>query len=652
MMKHNYFPFVALYGMEKVKEALLLALISPCSGGILISGRKGTGKSTVMRAARELVDGPWADVPISVTEDRLFGTIDMEKALSNGKRELLPGLIHNVHGGIMYIDDVNLFREDLLATLLEIKDQHLYFLERDGISIKSYVDFSLMAVMNPEEGTLSNTVLDHFGLFVEVEDDYDEVGRTEIIKRSLAFEKDGIAFAKKCEKETVELKNKICHAKEILSGMEVSSAMIQLAAVYALKAHVSGHRADIYLIETAKAVAAWNGRSYVLPEDIEKAAEFVLPHRMRKNNEPNNSSDYQENESVDNNQNHSDDKAPEDMNENSGDSGKDQEENSQQSFANNQNNQDKKDNTSDNDANTNSALENREESNGTSTSEDKVEMPDWHVKIPPIWIDPGENHRAKRGTGKRSLTRTSLKTGRYVRVQIPKEKTSDIAFDATLRAAAPYQKLRKHGNCTVMIEKEDIRSKVREKRIGNILLLVVDSSGSMGVAERMKTVKGVIFKILMEAYQKRDRVGLIAFRKNEAEVLLPVTRSVDFAKQKLEKLPVGGKTPLAKGLMKAQDVLDMLYRQDNTQEPVVILITDGRATSAVEKNGNPVEEALQEAGRIGRRKLPTAVIDTESGFIKLGLAKDIAKKMGASYFHMDKLTEEEILRIWKSTVVS
>ena len=151
---------MALYGMEKVKEAILLALINPCSGGILISGRKGTGKSTVMRAARELVDGPWADVPVSVTEDRLFGTIDMEKALSNGKRELLPGLIHNVHGGIMYIDDVNLFREDLLATLLEIKDQHLYFLERDGISIQSYVDFSLMAVMNPEEGTLSNTVLD------------------------------------------------------------------------------------------------------------------------------------------------------------------------------------------------------------------------------------------------------------------------------------------------------------------------------------------------------------------------------------------------------------------------------------------------------------------------------------------------------------
>ena len=166
----------------------------------------------------------------------------------------------------------------------------------------------------------------------------------------------------------------------------------------------------------------------------------------------------------------------------------------------------------------------------------------------------------------------------------------------------------------------------------------------------MRTVKGVILKILLEAYQKRDKVGMIAFRKNKAEVLLPVTRSVDFAQKKLESLPTGGKTPLAKGLEKTIDLLDVIYRQDVTQEPVVILVTDGRATNGLEKNSNPVEDALQKAKKIRLRKLPAAVIDTESGFIKLGLAKQIAKEMGASYFHVDKMTEDNLLHIWRSTV--
>ena len=240
--------------------------------------------------------------------------------------------------------------------------------------------------------------------------------------------------------------------------------------------------------------------------------------------------------------------------------------------------------------------------------------------------------------------------GRYVRAESPKEKAKDIAFDATIRAAAPYQKSRKSNGCAVVINKDDIREKVREKRVGNIFLFVVDASGSMGARERMRTVKGVIFKILMEAYQKRDKVGMIAFRKNKAEVLLPVTRSVDFAKKKLENLPTGGKTPLAKGLIKASDILDMLYRQDSTQEPVVILVTDGRATKGITNGSDPVNDAVSEAKKIGNRKLPVAVIDTESGFIKLGLAKKIAKEMGASYFHLDKMTENDLLHIWRSTV--
>ena len=201
--------------------------------------------------------------------------------------------------------------------------------------------------------------------------------------------------------------------------------------------------------------------------------------------------------------------------------------------------------------------------------------------------------------------------------------------------------------CALVIKEEDIRTKVREKRTGNIFLFAVDASGSMGARERMKTVKGVILKILLEAYQKRDRVGMIAFRKNQAEVLLPVTKSVDFAQKKLAAMPTGGKTPLAKGLSKAEDVLDMLYRQDPLQDPVLILITDGHATTPLENGTDAVEDAMTEGERIGKRNIPIAVIDTENGFIKLGLAKKLARKMEASYFKIDKLSEDSLLHIWR-----
>ena len=290
---------------------------------------------------------------------------------------------------------------------------------------------------------------------------------------------------------------------------------------------------------------------------------------------------------------------------------------------------------------------NAQMSNPKGASRERVDAANLHVNLPPMWIEPAKDRKPKKGSGKRSLTMTDLMQGRYVRAEIPKAKTSDIAFDATLRAAAPYQKARPSNGCAVVIRKDDLRSKVREKRTGNIFLFVVDASGSMGARERMKTVKGVIFKILLDAYQKRDRVGMIAFRKKQAEVLLPVTRSVDFAQKKLASMPTGGKTPLAKGLLKAEDVLDMLYRQDPAQDPVVILITDGRATSPLNEGTDPVTDAMDEAKRIGRRHLPVAVIDTEAGFIRLGLAKKIAKAMGASYFQVDKMTEDQLLHIWR-----
>lgn len=622
--------------MEKAKEAILLTLVNPFAGGLLLSGEKGTGKSTLVRSARELVDAPWVEIPISITEDRLFGSIDAEEAIRSGHKKLLPGLIDEADKGIIYIDDVNLLRDDLLSAVLNIREAGGYRLERDGLSEQRNTAFTVLAVMNPESGTLSSSSLDRFGLFAQADPSYDDETRLEIIRRVLDFEKDGIAFRAKWQEETDALKKKIKDARAALSKVEVSAAMIQLAAVYTLKAHVAGHRADIYLIEAARAEAALEGRKYVLPKDLEKAAEFVLPHRMRKAEEQ----QGQPSEEMPQEQ-------PEEDN-------KPQQEEEQQTpqdneFSHPPEAQPPQINTEDaDDSSHEQNQDNAQMSNPRGQSRERIDDADLHVNLPPMWIEPSKDRKPKKGSGKRSLTMTDLMQGRYVRAEIPKAKTSDIAFDATLRAAAPYQKARPSNGCAVVIRKDDLRSKVREKRTGNIFLFVVDASGSMGARERMKTVKGVIFKILLDAYQKRDRVGMVAFRKNQAEVLLPVTRSVDFAQKKLATMPTGGKTPLAKGLLKAEDVLDMLYRQDANQDPVMILITDGRATSSLNKGTNPVTDALEEAKRIGRRNIPVAVIDTESGFIKLGLAKKLAKAMGASYFQVDKISEDQLLHIWRT----
>lgn len=622
--------------MEKAKEAILLTLVNPFAGGLLLSGEKGTGKSTLVRSARELVDAPWVEIPISITEDRLFGSIDAEEAIRSGHKKLLPGLIDEADKGIIYIDDVNLLRDDLLSAVLNIREAGGYRLERDGLSEQRDTAFTVLAVMNPESGTLSSSSLDRFGLFAQADPSYDDETRLEIIRRVLDFEKDGIAFRAKWQEETDALKKKIKDARAALSKVEVSAAMIQLAAVYTLKAHVAGHRADIYLIEAARAEAAMEGRKYVLPKDLEKAAEFVLPHRMRKAEEQ----QGQPSEEMPQEQ-------PEEDN-------KPQQEEEQQTpqdneFSHPPEAQPPQINTEDaDDSSHEQNQDNAQMSNPRGQSRERIDDADLHVNLPPMWIEPSKDRKPKKGSGKRSLTMTDLMQGRYVRAEIPKAKTSDIAFDATLRAAAPYQKVRPSNGCAVVIRKDDLRSKVREKRTGNIFLFVVDASGSMGARERMKTVKGVIFKILLDAYQKRDRVGMVAFRKNQAEVLLPVTRSVDFAQKKLATMPTGGKTPLAKGLLKAEDVLDMLYRQDANQDPVMILITDGRATSSLNKGTNPVTDALEEAKRIGRRNIPVAVIDTESGFIKLGLAKKLAKAMGASYFQVDKISEDQLLHIWRT----
>jgi len=631
-MKRQGYPFAAVFGMDKAKEAILLSLVNPHAGGVLVSGEKGTGKSTLMRGARELFNAPWIEIPVSVTEDRLFGSIDAEAAVKYGKRQLQPGLIDEADKGVIYLDDANLLRDDILSAILSIEEAGGYQLERDGLSGHRNTNYTVLAVIAPESGTLSSSALDRFGLFVSVDAETDPAARIEIVRRVTEFEKDNGAFRVKWAEETDKLAKKIADAKVLLPEVEMSDTMIRLTSVYTLKANVAGHRADIYLMEAARAEAALAGRKYVLPKDLERAAEFVLPHRMREL-PPEQPQEPQQNQT----------KEPEDAQQNP----PSQQEEQDELFSMPDAPEPEETNTESHEGNEEDHREDESMANPNAGSNDRIDAADMRVKLPPVWIEPVKGKQKRKGSGKRSATRTDERQGRYVRAEIPHSKSSDIAFDATLRAAAPYQKWRESNGCALVIKEEDLRTKVREKRTGNIFLFAVDASGSMGARERMKTVKGVILKILLEAYQKRDRVGMIAFRKNQAEVLLPVTKSVDFAQKKLAAMPTGGKTPLAKGLSKAEDVLDMLYRQDPLQDPVLILITDGHATLPLENGTNAVDDAMMEAERIGKRNIPIAVIDTENGFIKLGLAKKLANKMQASYFKIDKLSEDSLLHIWR-----
>ena len=631
MMKRNNFPFSAVLGLNHAKTAILIVLVNPRAGGLLISGPRGIGKSTLMRSTQELIERPWRDIPVSVTEDRLFGTIDTEKAIYSGQKKLYPGIINEADQGVLYLDDANLLREDLLDSILNIAEVGAYQLERDGLSLRCDTSFTVIAAINPESGMLSGACLDQFGLFVNVDNIHDENTRVEILKRTISFEKDCASFCNLWKLENEKIKKAIHSAMSLLPKVVVSSGMIQLASVYALKAHVSGHRADIYLIEAARALAALAERRYVLPKDLEKAAEFVLPHRMRKNWEE----ELPQSDELEDPDKNNTEKAQESEDNDLGDDGEDPSRNHIVEVTGNGGNNDE------------SSSDMPEFPQGAD--DEKVDSADLHVILPPLWIQNEKKQFTPKGSGKRNITRSDERQGRYVKAGIPKGETHDIAIDATLRAAVPHQKGRQSNGCAVVIRHEDIRRKQREKRTGNIFLFLVDASGSMGARERMKAVKGVVFKMLADAYQKRDRVGMIAFRRDRAEVLLPITRSIEFAQKKLAALPTGGKTPLAQGLIKAEDMLDRLYKQDPLQDPVLILITDGRATNSLNKNTDPVRDALSEAERIGHRHMLTAVIDTESGFIKLGLAKELAQKMGASYFHVDKISEDRLLCIGRQT---
>ena len=644
-MEYPRYPFTAVVGQEQAKKALLLALVNPRTGGLLISGKRGTAKSVLVRAAAPFTPtGSLVELPLGATDDMVFGSLDVDAALRDGERRLRHGLLHRAAHTLIYMDEVNLLREEVLKSVLESASAGMFSLERDGISAVEEISCIPVGTMDPAEGVLSPALLDSFGMFAAMDDVEETEQRAEIARRVLAFERAPEAFCRMYAQQEGELQQKAARAREMLPAVEVSHAILHLAAQYAARALCVGNRAEIYLVEAARALAAFAGRIYVMPQDIEETALFVLAHRMSRKKEQREERSRQQKEPQEQEQ-------PQEQQAESREESKyeaddaPQEEHPDDALTRDATGSESKEQEDDRGEAQEEVQTDEEQASpadGDSGGEDRDETHSIEAVMARLSLLRETVCGRKGKSGRRAIVQLDVPTGRPWRTSLPRRgRCIDLAFAATLRAAAPYQRQR-HGEQAVVIRGEDLRVWIRARRAAANILFLVDASGSMGAKERMKMVKGAVLALLREAYQKRDRVGLIAFRRTSAETLLPMTRSVELAEKALRSLPTGGKTPLAEGLAAALKMMDELSRKEGA-ETVLVLVTDGRTN--VSAAGKAKDEALRAAEEIARRDAHCIVLDTEKSFPKVGLAPEIAQRMNAGYATLERLCAEGVLEV-------
>ena len=692
-MRKSVFPFTAVLGQENIKKALIWNLVNPAVGGVLIAGEKGTAKSTLVRGMAVLSqERKIVELPLNVTEDRLVGAIDFQRAMKGGENVLNPGILKEVDGNILYIDEVNLLSDYIVDVLLETTGTKLNIVEREGISCSHSSDFILIGSMNQEEGQLRSQFLDRFGLYVEAEGEKDLSLRVEIMERRLAFEQNPLQFIQEYQEETQALSEKIRDARLFLPEVEVSRENLMFAAYLSSQSNCVGHRGELTVIEAARAIAALDQRKMLEPEDILEAAALALVHRMKEfsleldGQSENPDSQMEEPEQTFSDQEPEYSESEKDTRQEadtaeeiSEPSGKDKRsKNPEESDKNQESENEKKKQQKKDKHGRNQNFRNLEETFATGlmplepknqsqpVSEqnweesadfptdsgeaqesrfirDEVEAPGEIFQISK-WQEGIYKKALSRSSGRRRKTISPNQQGRYVRYRLAgEEKVTDLAFDATLRAAAPFQHLRDRQNRAIAIEKGDMRVKIREKRSGGCILFVVDASSSMNANRRMQEVKAAILSLLNVSYQKRDRVGMIAFRRGKAELLLGFTGSVELAQKKLKELPTGGTTPLAAGLDLACEVTMTLLMREPDARPTIVLVSDGKATSRKWNNDTPFDEALEAAEKIGKQGLNTIILDTtEKSEKTVKSAKDSPCSRLNKKLHGTLLTMEEI----------
>ncbi|MFD5327900.1 putative cobaltochelatase [Streptomyces sp. NPDC127092] len=670
------YPFTAVVGMDDLRLALLLNAVSPAVGGVLVRGEKGTAKSTAVRALAELLpsvavvagcrfscdpaspdpgcpDGPHEDagadaraarmveLPVGASEDRLVGALDIERALAEGVKAFEPGLLADAHRGILYVDEVNLLHDHLIDLLLDAAAMGSSYVEREGVSVRHAARFLLVGTMNPEEGELRPQLLDRFGLTVEVAASREPGQRVEVVRRRLAFEDDPVAFAARWADEERALRERIVAARELLPRVVLGdAALLQIAATCAAF-EVDGMRADIVMARTATALAAWAGRTEVTSDDVRQAALLALPHRRRRNpfDAPGLDEDKLD-ETLERFKGEEPDEDPEpDGPDGPGDGGPGgpggvppQGEGP----------------ASESTASGNDPAPESEPAPGEAPAPAAQEAgpgsrPGAGERAA---VTAGEPFRTRMlsvpglgegAAGRRSRARTEH--GRTTGATRPKGALTKLHLAATVRAAAPHQKARGRTGRGLVVRRDDLRQASREGREGNLVLFVVDASGSMAARQRMGAVKGAVLSLLLDAYQRRDKVGLVTFRGRAAEVALPPTSSVDAAAARLEQLPTGGRTPLSAGLLKAHDVLRVERLRDPSRRPLLVVVTDGRATGG---GPDPVGLAARAARLHASEGTAAVVVDCEAGPVRLGLAGNLARELGGTAVTLDELRADSI----------
>jgi len=697
------FPFSALVGHTDLRLALLLNAVHPGVGGVLVRGEKGTAKSTAVRALAALLpalqvvgacrfrcdpddpdaacpDGPHTrdgppgrhgaagpddgpahgrvagspatvparlvELPVGATEDRLVGSLDLERALAEGVRAYQPGLLAEAHRGVLYVDEVNLLPDHLVDLLLDAAALGRAHVERDGVSVSHAASFLLVGTMNPEEGELRPQLLDRFGLTVEVRASREVDERVEVVRRRLAFEDDPAGFLTGWAQAESELALRIAAARGRLADVRLGDGELRRIAAVCASFDVDGMRADLVMARAAVAHAAWRGSSVVAEQDVRVAARLALPHRRRRDpfDEPGLDTHALDDALRDAapgagpDDAGPDDDGPDD--DGPDDDGPDDEPDDAGP-----------DDYGPDDAGPDGGGVPRPQAGGAGARTDRSDRPpnDQHRADDTEAPAPSAPFRARLldvpglgegAPGRRSRARTD--TGRVTRAITTPHRAADLHLPGTLTAAAPHQRARGRTGRALLVRPEDLRGAERVGREGNLVLFAVDASGSMAARTRMSAVTGAVLSLLRDAYQRRDKVGLVTFRAAGAEVALPPTSSVPAAQARLAALRTGGRTPLAEGLLRARRVLGAERLRDPKRRPLLVLLTDGRATVGMRHGGDPVIDACRAAALLAVDGVAAVVVDCESGPVRLGLAAQVAAAAGATLVTVEELSADRV----------